>query len=227
MQKLIRTFCFNRKALTLTELLVSSVLMGVVMVGIAGYSATLKRMFDTSDKQTILAMQAATVIGHIERNVVMSSGYLKTGEPNFSYVQFLGNPQDYWSFRTDPNNTPMQENDDTWAIIFRDVAGPDQYDLYACFQGVGVGPGLGPNPDNGNTPCGANRIRLVTNRLQSITMNRVINASPSVLDMYVDVDMTISQNPTCVAPTVGCDDPFDDPAFRMTTRIPMTSHSWN
>jgi len=212
----------NVTALTLTELLVSCVLMGVVMVGIAGYSATVKRMYDTTDKQTILAMQAASAVASVERNASMSFGFQDTTNPNFSYVQNLANPISYWSFRADPNNTPTIYTDDVWSITYKWNAGANQYDLYTCFQQEGVGPGLGSTPDVAQAPCGVNRIRMLGNSVQAFSINRVIDPSPSALDMYVEVTLTASTDPASFA-----DDPLDDPAFTITTRIPMTSHSWN
>jgi len=215
----------NQSALTLTELLVSSILMGIVMVGAAGYSATIKRMYDTSDKQTILAMQAASAVATIERDAERSIGFKDTTNAIVSYqngVVAAVPARTYWSFRTDPANTPDVYTDDVWMIIYQ--LNSAQFDLLACSQPEGVGPGLGAVPDPTTAACGANRIRMLVNRVQAFTLNRVINATPSAagLDMYVDVDLTVSQDPTSTG-----DDPFDDPAFRITTRIPMTSHSWN
>ena len=212
----------DRTALTLTELLVSSMLMGVVMVGAASYGATIKRMYDTSDKHTIIAMQGAMAMGHIERHLQMASGYRITAQPNYSYLRNLANPTSYWSFRTDPGNTHADPTDDFWAIIYKyNPPAANQYDLYACFQADGVGPGQGPIPDDLLAPCGANRQVLLKNRVQAFTMDRIVNTSPTVLDFHVDVDLIVSLNPAS-----GLDDPLDDPTFRTSTRIPMTSHAW-
>ena len=218
----------DRTGLTLTELLVSSMLMGIVMVGAAGYGATIKRMYDTNDKQTILAMQAAAAMAYIERTIVTTTGYqdLVTGS-TFSYNSSAAAPRAYWSFRTDPLITPDTWTDDVWSIIYKPTAGdPEQYDIYACTQPLGVGPGLGPVPDVTSAPCGANRKRLIANRVQTFNIIGVLNTSPSVLDQHLEVSIKVSYDPSNEG-VVGADDPFDDPAFSIRTRINVPAHSWN
>ena len=69
----------DNRGLTLTELLVSSILMGIVMIGVAGFSVGIKRMQDTTDKQAIVAFHVSTAMAYFER--VISQTYGSAADP--------------------------------------------------------------------------------------------------------------------------------------------------
>jgi len=243
----------NDRGLTLTELLVSSMLMGIVMLGIAGFSVAIKRMQDSTDKRALLAYQTAVAMAFIERGVsqtfgsrALDGGYTNgapaganspiqgtAGNPpdcnrvlaTFCYDN--ANPQTYWSFRIDPNNTPTNYVDDSWFIIFSNNNGVDRNSLNGCIQPDGVAPGFGPIPDQGQTPCGLNRIILVYRALnQNLNPNAFVlrwieNNSGSDPRMYVEVTVNV------IYAGSGTADALDNPTYSMQTRIPLLQYSTN
>jgi type II secretory pathway pseudopilin PulG len=220
----------KRTALTLTELLVSSVLMGIVMVGIAGFSVAIKRMQDTTDKQAIIAVQVATAMAYMERAISQTFGSdaidngLNGAGCNGSISTYCfdgSNPETSWSFRTDPANTPTNYADDIWLVFYKPNSGVSQNNLYACTQLSGVCPGCGPDPDNGQIPCGINRVPVLYRKLVSLTMTWVNNTNPSTLDQRVDIAITGRFNAAAAY------DPIDNPEYSMSTSVSLPSYANN
>jgi len=211
----------TQKGLTLTELLVASFLMGIVMVGIAGFSVTIKRMQDTTDKQAILAIQTIAAMTHMERNISRTIG----GQSDQGYASGnAGTPnRAYWSFRQDPSNTPYNTSDDTWRIYFRrTTGGAPTFELRTCVQPAGAGAAQGPIPSFlGSDPCGQPNIQRVINKIQSFSIVQTVNNSPSTLDFYYTATITARFNPSAAA------EPIDNPDYTLSTRVHAPGHSWN
>jgi len=117
----------QKKALTLTELIVVSLLIGIVMIGIVSFSASMKQMQVSTNRETILAMQTTAAMTHITTNAALAIGF--SGDPGI----FTNNSatREWISFRQDRNQTPDDYMDDTWTIYFiRKLPAPNRF--YYC-----------------------------------------------------------------------------------------------
>jgi len=217
MFKILNNKFIGKKGLTLTELMVASILMGIVMIGIAGFSVAIKRMQDTTDKQAILAVQVAAAMAYMERIITQTYGSTVTEATDPSFDEDLaGPPNVYHSNRTDPLNTFLDSSDDLWHIFFSPVASPR--DLYYCNKSYNPA-NAQPNGPNCNN---SNRVPLLTNKLVSWTIQPVFDASPGVLAHRVDISITAKFNASNAS-----NDPIDNPSYTMSTSVPLLSYGNN
>ena len=65
----------NKTGLTLTELVVASVLIGIVMLGIASFDYAIKNIQDSTNRSAVLGMQAQPAMYEIVKAARTSTGY--------------------------------------------------------------------------------------------------------------------------------------------------------
>lgn len=101
------------KGLTLTELLVSTILIGIVMVGISAFSVFVKQARDSMTSGSLLAMQTATAMHYMMEDAMKAVGdNLDRGVR----VYQSGTSQSI-CFRQDVNN-PASYADDIWTCYY-------------------------------------------------------------------------------------------------------------
>ncbi len=212
----------NKTALSLTDLLTAAILMGVVMLGVAGVNLSVKRIEKTSSQAALLTLQTATAMNHITQNGFQAIGTRL--QPGIVFYKnpgsaTTGNPS-YFSFRQDlnlagtPHNppTPLDYSDDRW-VIYTDAGIPHQ--LYTCIQSAAVG---GPIPNftggGGGGNCSTGGVVLLTN---VATINYGIASTP---DGYFDISIETradANNPAS---------PILNPNYTLDAHINPSGHSW-
>ncbi len=201
----------SNKGMTLTELIVSSILVGIVMVGIASFSSAIKQIQTTNEKSTLLEIRTAAAINHIRRSAVQAVGY--QDDPGI-ITSATGASPAYFSFRQDRNNTPNNFSDDTW-VIYSDggIAGR----MYTCTQDATAGPV--PNSGIGGGCAIATNLTLLQN-ISTISYSRVTDDASSNLNLYFEINLTTMDDISKPY------HPVNNPKYTVNTRIIPPSHSW-
>jgi hypothetical protein len=210
----------HNNALTLTELMVASILMGIVMVGVAGFGVAIKRMQDTVDKQAIVNYHAATAMAFFERHI--SQAYGSAADPANPVYLFntVVAPRNYWSFRADPSRTPTNTADDNWMIFWSDQANPDT--LYYCTKPYDPANGDATNFGVGQGCSPANRqIVLNENMIGNPTITFAPNNAPSILSQVVVAGITVRYSAAAAS------EPVDNPEVSMSSSIALLQYSNN
>lgn len=188
------------------ELLVASVLIGVVTLGAAGVLLGMRNIQGSSRLESFLVMHSAAVMGHIHRNVLQANGYYS--DPGI--VISPGTTPPYYSFRQDvdssaaANNTPETYADDTWLIYVQDTGSTLSY----CRQTAADGSA----PTAG---CLASLTEL-SNKIQTLTFTW----TASTTDFYVSVVLNTIYDPASAV------DVLRNPTYSLTTKITPTAHTW-
>lgn len=200
----------NKKGLSLTELLVATVLMGIVMMGVISINYAMRRMEGTTSKSTVLAIQTAAAMNHITKNGLLAVGF----ESDPGIVLQLTTPPavSYLSFRQDINGTPGNFSDDLW-VIYTD--GGQANELYTCTQDAGTGPI--PNTGSGGR-CETTGNLVLLNNVSAINYQLVRDATTH--STYVDIDIQTQADVTQPA------DPIRNPTYELTVQISPPFHSW-
>lgn len=111
-----------QKGLTLTELLVSVILIGIVMTGVAAFSVFVKQARDSTSEGTILAMRTATAMHYIKEDALGAIG-------DSSDRGVVGAAPELICFRYDDSD-PTVYTDDKWACYWYDDEA--SYALWKC-----------------------------------------------------------------------------------------------
>jgi type II secretory pathway pseudopilin PulG len=194
-------FCMTRKALSLTELLVASILIGIIMLGVMSFNIGVKKMQETTNKTTLLAMRTAAAMTHITKNASLAIGHLDS----LGIDDSGGN--NWISFRLDKNDpitTPDDFTDDTWVVYIRDAN-----TLITCEQTAAVG-----SVPVGN--CGGNPTLTVLSQDIFATTFSVVN--DLVSGIYVDIELDTRFDTTLDSA------PITNPDYKLTTRINPKNH---
>jgi len=172
-QKMMRTH--NSRAMTLVELLIASILIGIVMIGVLSFNMSIKRIQESTDRDTLLSMRAEATITRMGRDArtaigdPVNRGIIITPEGAVTNV----------AFRQDRDNTPTDYSDDTWVIYYQNGSS-----LYTCEQTV-------PTANQSSGPCTPSNATLVTSQLQSGSVTFETSAGP-----YVHMRLTFRYIPT-------------------------------
>ena len=200
----------NHKGLSLAELLVATILMGIVMLGVISVNYAVKRMESTTSRSTILGIQTAAAMNHMTRNGLLAVGY--EGNQGIVIEQTTPPSVSYLSFRQDINSTPTDFNDDQW-VIYTDAGQANH--LYTCRQDAVTG--AVPNTVAG--PCSPGQSLLLLDNVGLFNYQLVRdNTIPSV---YVLLDIQTQSDVTQAV------DPINNPTYELTTQISPPFHSWS
>jgi len=216
----------NQKGVTLTELIVASMLIGIVMAGVTGFSVTVKDFEDHSQKATLLSMRTATAMHQITKDISLAVGnHLQRGVQTPSV-----DPVGIYSLcaRHDTSLTPEDYTDDEWVCYFVDNSGggidnifyrcnPVADIVYDSDQDGIVGPGF-------DGSCAAANRRQLINVMphpNEVLFAPVIisnNATTGRLE-YVEIRLYSLWEPTVEW------DPVSNPSFALEARISPAGHS--
>ena len=190
----------KRKGITLTELLVASILIGIVMVGVIAVSFAIKKMQETTNKSALLAMRATAVITHMTKNVALAVGYqddpgIVVGERWVSIRQEQGESGNF--------------TDDLWVIYYYSA-----HNLYFCTQTVDEG---GSVPDSGgNCPESPSKL-LSANVLKA---KFTLFNDPEQYQFYLAVELKT------IYDSGQGEDLVNNPTFNVESRMSPAGHSW-
>ena len=199
----------NPKGLTLTELLVAAILMGIVMVGLISVNYAIRRMENSTSEATILAMQTSAAMRHITRNGLLAVGH--ESDQGIRYHLAALPDISFLSFRQDIAATPADFTDDEW-VIYTDAGEANR--LYTCRQNASDG----ATPDLSGACSGAQRTMLLDN-VNTFTYQLV--RDPTVPSTYLEVSLQAQYD-------VGQpSNPLTNPVQELTVQINPPSHSWS
>ncbi|MBI5024070.1 MAG: prepilin-type N-terminal cleavage/methylation domain-containing protein [Candidatus Omnitrophica bacterium] len=195
-----------RKGLTLTELLVATILIGIVMTGVAAFSLFVKQARDSTGAGTILAVQTATAMHYLAEDANKAVG-------DNSNRGVAVDPADQLSicFRHDVSD-PASYADDTWACYWYDAATDG---LWKCAdRGAGA-----PVPPANFTGCqtGTGEVRLVTLDRAAANYFKVVDDANGRFN-YVDITLNTIANPARAANTI------TNPTYQLFTRVSPPAH---
>ena len=195
----------NRKGITLTELLVASILIGIVMIGVASFSASITHLQSSTNRSTLLSIKTSAVMHRITRDAYLAAG----DETNRGVVQGgVGNKESI-CFRHDADVDPSSYTGDTWVCYFINA----QQKIYLC------NPGLTPPVDNwGACKSGVgNPTNLIT--INNATFFTVVNDVGVGPLEYIEIDLTAIFNRTKPV------HPIENPIHKLKTQIKPPGHS--
>lgn len=195
----------TQSALTLTELLVSTILIGIVMTGVAAFSLFVKQARDSTSEGTILAVQTATAMHYMVEDANKAVG--DSGARGV--VNSVG--QESICFRHDAND-PTSYADDTWACYWYDAASDA---LWKCATRTAV---AGAPPVNfADCQAGTGEVRLVTLDPEAPDYFEVVNDANGRFQ-YVDITINTIADPGQAASTIA------NPTQRLFTRVSPPAH---
>ena len=126
MKPLIRT----QSGLTLTELLVASVLVGIVMLGAVSVDYAIRNSKLGSSRAEVLSKEVGATILNITRDAMLTAGdnSATTWQARGIYTYDVGDNFKTICFRQDANSTPADYSDDPWACYSHG----NDLDIYRC-----------------------------------------------------------------------------------------------
>jgi len=195
-----------QNALTLTELLVSTILMGIVMTGVAAFSLFVKQARDSTGSGTILAVQTATAMHYM-----IADANKAVGDSSDRGVVVDAPGGVSICFRHDTNN-PASYADDTWACYWYDAPSDA---LWKCATRTAAA-GAPPADFNSCNPAGA-AIKLVTLDPTAAQYFSVVDDADGRFQ-YVDITLNTIADPGRPADTIA------NPTYQLFTRISPPAH---
>ncbi|MCA9408551.1 MAG: prepilin-type N-terminal cleavage/methylation domain-containing protein [Candidatus Omnitrophica bacterium] len=219
---------FNKKnGVTLTELLVSTILIGIVMIGIVGFNFAIKDFQEKSDKASSAAIKAASALSFLRKDAELAVGNaLDSGV--LIFYDTPSAPRSTICFRHDstnniPNNTPKDYTDDEWFCTTHGHS----FDLHRC------GPLAAPSP---NCTLSGSAVDIPIIKLvhssDAAYKGDFFNAPGACGDCsnpgdenhmdYIEINIHTAYKAGNGAPAVN---PVSNPDYFLTTRVNPSGHS--
>ena len=217
----------NKTGVTLTELLVATILMGIVMLGIVSVDFAIRQMSKKTSSTALLRMYTSAVMQEMSRNAALITGS-STGSPAPPDIGFLSfpalNPTRFY-FRQDinaatglPNNTPQNTSDDGWICYDKSQGGASAINIYKC---------------RFSSPVLTNRDCFHAAAFGTIIIGTAVDNPPSQrLNMqflpdnnvptqkyYLEISLTNRKYPSSAASAT-------NPEVSISTRVDLMSQSW-
>ena len=119
------------RALTLTELLIATTIVGIIMMGVVSSDYAVRKSFQSQSADALLSLHTRVIVNDIIKNAALASGY-----KNDLGIRTLD--ANNFCIRQDPKNlpTPMDYSDDPW-VCYTTV--PNSA-LYTCAKPAGAVP---------------------------------------------------------------------------------------
>jgi Tfp pilus assembly protein PilE len=125
----------NNRGITLAELLISTIIVGIMLGGIFSSYYTLQIMDRGASRRTAVAMGLQAIAEHMRHNAALAHGTVITvAEEGFKFRDNPGN-DNYICMRQDVNATPGNLNDDRWACYT--MIGNPRAEIRFCYSAVG------------------------------------------------------------------------------------------
>lgn len=189
-----------QKGLTLTELLVATILIGIVMTGVAAFSVFIKQARDSTGKGTILAVQTATAMHYLAEDANKAVGDSSARGVAFTSPESI-------CFRHDVSD-PAVYTDDIWACYWYNAASDA---LWKCAS-LGA-----PAASFGDCNPGGAAIKLVTLDPAAAQYFSVVDDADGRF-AYVDITLNTIADPGPAASTIA------NPTYQLFTRVSPPAH---
>lgn len=200
----------KRRGITLTELLVAGILIGIVMVGVIAVSFAIKKMQETTNKSALLAMRATAVVTHMTKNVAMAVGY--KDDPGI--VVDEDSSKQWVSIRQESGTDVSRFNDDNWFIYYTDIdPGLGDHRLYWCVQDDGDG----SEPDTGGG-CAKSSSKVISQDL--VGAHFELFSDSDNFAFFLRVELNARYDPT------QDEDAVNNPGFKVNSQMSPAGHSW-
>ena len=198
----------NKNGITLTELLVASILIGIVMIGVASFSVSLQQFQNSTNRTTILAMKTMTAMNRLTRDAYLAVG----DETNRGIVDRAIPKRNSLCFRHDTTN-PSSYTDDTWTCYYFDI--PSNL-LYLCTVPTAEA-NVPPNNAGQCDGAGTRRLLLELNPAQGVFYQIIENSDGRLESIRITLssifDSTLASHP------------ITNPVYTTTTQISPPGHS--
>lgn len=226
-------FHIHKNGLTLTELLIASIIIGIVMLGVVSFSYTVTKMEGNTGKATQVKVRAATYMLQIKQDLTVA-----TGDPSnpgiYVHTQFDGtNPHaSSVCVRHDIDN-PISYADDQWICYHHGSSfGVSRFVWDPGFAPPFLDDPPGPGPCHGND-CGYNQPNA-TEYFHFMTLSdnpppenhfvRVVDDTGDPYDgvgnvVNFEINIEVRFDPDS-AP-----DPIDNPEYKLSTNVLPPAHS--
>ncbi len=195
----------NKKALSLTELLVSSVLIGIVMVGVAAFSLATKQTRDSTSRATVLSIQTAAALNFVKADAMKAVG----DNVNRGVVTGSQGTSRSICFRHDDND-PTSYAGDTWQCYFSDSSL-----LYRCTAPTA---GVPPAPTDFALGCNQGTGAVFLVQLSQTDFTAVTDDAATGRFEYISIFLNTIYDPADAA------DPILNPTYSLSTRIKPPGH---
>jgi Tfp pilus assembly protein PilW len=180
---------FGKKSISLIELIIAMVLLGVMILAIYGFHSASRNLFSASETKSEILNELNYVLNHIEKSIYMATGWqgrpaveIITGSPDYTVKIY----QDLNSGVTNPTeignplNTPGKFDDDRIVTYSFDIN--NNTIVYEV------------NDNNPLTP--ASVTRTLTNRLISVDLSYVKDSSGNNIFGTLQInDLTLRYDP--------------------------------
>jgi prepilin-type N-terminal cleavage/methylation domain-containing protein len=218
----------ENRGVTLTELLVASVMIGIVMIGVASYSGSITRLQGSTNRSTIVAMRTKAVMARIVEDAYSAVGDNENcgkdddGVPEWNLNCGWGirgfelGPRKSICFRHDVNVTPENYSDDAWTCYLKaPTGGPSR--LFLC-GGPPTLPANVPVKNNGDCNANGGSEELLTFDPAENNFYQVVENAAGQLE-YVEITISNIYN------RIPAEHPMTNPTYSITTRVSPPGHS--
>jgi len=212
--------------ITLTELLVATVMIGIVMIGVASFSGSITRLQGSTSRSTIIAMRTKAVMARIVQDAKLAVGNNEDCGKDDTATPPLSNLNCGWGIRTEAGGggklgvcfrhdlpgTPDSYSDDTWICYYKSAGANNR--LFYC----GATAPANVPPTNAGS-CNLNLHLINLWETEDDYYEVIENAAGQLL--YVE--LTISNIYDRLLGAAG--DPMTNPTYVLTTRVSPPGHS--
>ncbi len=198
----------QKKGVTLTELLISTMLIGMVMMGVVSVDYATKQSQIRTTRKSLIAAQVGGMMADITKNLTLATG--NASNPSTTTGVRANTMSGDWGTSTDlcirrdvnmagaELNTPTNLGDDSW-VCYTIGNGGNANRLFTCIK---------------NSPSACNPSDTYIGKIISLTTTRIGTGT------YFEVNIQSRYDPSQAA------NPFENPDFNLKTRVQAALHSW-
>lgn len=192
--------------MSLTELLVATILIGIVMVGVASFSSVVKQLQSTTDRSTILHLKTSAAMSFIRKDALLA-----TGDPSSPGIEPYNNGTvRSICFRQDVND-PTSYAEDIWVCY---GYGGTMDKLKRCYD---VPPANVPVQNEADCNAAAETGGYVDYHLSDPDFFTVVNDADGRLQ-YIQITLAAVYDETAPA------HPVTNPEYVLTAQISPPHH---
>lgn len=214
------------KSITLTELIISTAMIGIVMLGMASVDYAIRQAQITTSKKAQLAMRVGAMLITVAKNAALATGVSSDTGIRINPASPIGTPENnsYACFRQDVNDTAITDipnsdvNCSNSTLKSRNTPGDFTDDCWICFTLRAAGGGNPPTlyqctRNNNPALCNGGVGEVLVGSAQSFTVNYNLNTTAASLQNLAEITITSFYDNTTAA------DPIKNPSYTMTTRV--------
>lgn len=201
--------------MTLTELIVSGILISIMMVTVVSFNFAMKNLQKSTGDATLLEIEATAIITRFTTDASMAIG--DSTDPGI----IVSTGADWIGFRIDLDNTPGDYTDDSWRIYEKGTV-MDPYILSYCTDLPASLPGglSVTYIDPVQNSCPAEKIINLTNKMEPILTTFEFVNNPATLELYSRLNLVLVADPSKVY------HPINNPNYQADIKVTPSNHGW-